>query len=268
MKKQNLMRLILIFYVNGILFCSPQETNRDRNRLIQTGALLYLIERSYSNPPLDSSECSQWSRTNREFNNRYEGFLSDKKEYKNLILGDSTMDISGRYPEFLKPNLTQNLAVGGNNLCDINRQMFAINTTNPENILLSTSGGIDILQDLSLENRIRSMELLMEKIKDRFTDANISVVAVHPTQIDLVNNQRSVHNQAMREVAESSWESFQLCWIDPLPLFGEGDLNSTDSAPNENMIQFPNGEIDPVHYNRDISFALKTKLEENCNLYL
>jgi len=178
------------------------------------------------------------------------------------------MDISGRYEGFLYPDRTQNLAVGGNNLCDMNRQLFVANSKSPENVLISTPGGNDILQEVSLENRIRSMELLLDRIQKRFPQVRISVVAVHPTQIDFVNQTRALHNQEMWNTLLSKWDNSKLCWVDPLPLFGSGNLGPSDPAPDENMIQLPNGVIDKVHYNKDISFAIKAKLESDCNLFL
>lgn len=265
-----LIRSFLLFLLAiGLIHCqNPSNKNKDRDRLIQAGLILYLIQESRS-APLDDSECSNWSSVNRAFERRYKQFLNDKGQYQNLILGDSTMDISGRYVGFFNPSITQNLAVGGNSLCDIIRQFSVIQSQNPQNILVSTVGGIDLLQGIPLEKRGRSLELLIEKIQNRFPNANISMVAVHPTQIPSVNQERGIHNNFLKNKAFALLGGPpKICWLDPLPLFGDGTLSPSDPAPDQNMIVLPDGTIDPVHYNKDMSFAIKEKLELDCNLFL
>lgn len=261
---------VLVIIIQPIWNCHVNSGNysrRNKDDLLIPLALIYLIENQHGNPPLEASECTAWSGTNRGFNSRYTDFRNDTKQYENIILGDSTMDISGRYEGFLDPKKTQNLAVGGNNLCDMNRQMFVIQTENPSHILISTAGGNELIQDISLENRVRSLELLLQKVSERYPNTFVSLVGVHPTRIPELNIQRPEHNTAMKNAFENfSGNINSPCWVNPLPLFGDGSLGENDPAPASDMIILPGGNIDPVHYNQSISFALKSLLEDECNL--
>lgn len=252
-----------------LISCKP-EKNDPLDDLLFNAALIYLLTRPVQ-APLFASQCAEYSgHPNSLYNNDdyYPRFRDDPVQYKNLILGDSTMDLTRFYDGFIDPSQTQNLAVGGNSLCDMERQMIAINTTEPENILISTAGGIDLLRELEEPLIENSLELLLDRIHVKFPAASIHVVAVHPTQISAVNVRRGDHNEAMKAIVESheSETAQSSCYFDPRELFtdDEGDpVGSTDPAPDEHMIQLPDGSIDRVHYNQAMSFSIKSELEKS-----
>lgn len=184
---------------------------------------------------------------------KYSYFKLDSKQYNNVIIGDSTMDFSSSYPGFLSP-WTQSTAVAGNKMCDIITQLAAINTEDPENIILSTPGGNDLLVGNSrkhVKNLIRDLVIRLNK---KFPGAKITVVGIHPTLADQINSEKKYIN----DYVILQLENIHGCYVDPLLVF---QVREGERAPGVLM-------FDQIHYTREVSFLIKEAIRIRCGVVL
>ena len=165
-------------------------------------------------------------------------FVTDTRLYKNIIIGDSTMDISRKYKNFISEN-TQNVAVSGNTFCDMIEQTPAILTPNPQNIIISSAGGNDAIQKKTPDAIISTGKTLISRLRSRFPGSKIILVGIHPTKLDYVNIIRNTINRALEKVVD--------CYVDPDEYF-HIQLNG---EPLETEL------IDKIHYSKDMSFQIK-----------
>ncbi len=218
------------------------------------GAVLYLASQPGPVQYL-ASDCTQWSEPLNpayEKDSNWGSFSTDHNQYTTIIIGDSTMDYSDNYSGFLTPGV-QSVAIGGNTLCDMLTQIPAINTQSPQHVVVSSAGGNDILRGISRTNMYSSASLLMDALRNRFPDAQITVVDVHPTLLSSVNSEKEVTNPNIKsDVLGRS----NTCWIETAPIFG---VTGSDPAPANLM-------LDNIHYNSTVSFQIKDALINDCGV--
>lgn len=218
------------------------------------GTVLYLA--SQPGPvQYQSSECTQWSEPlneSYEKNSNWGEFSTDYRQYTTVIIGDSTMDYSDNYAGFLTPGV-QSVAIGGNTLCDMITQLPAINTESPAHVVVSSAGGNEILRGVSRPNMYDSASLLMEALRNRFPDAQITVVDVHPTLLSSVNSEKEITNP---EIQNDVLARPNTCWIETAPIFG---VTGSDPAPAGMM-------LDNIHYDSTVSFQIKDALINDCGV--
>jgi hypothetical protein len=243
------MRLakLIAFSLFALLFnlCS-QTSDRDKeNKLLILGILHYQNTGVY-----DFASC----QTNYQLNPAYisggfaERFITDFKQYKNVFFGDSTASFYSEFPNFLNPNTTQNNATPGDTLCDYrSRFKKSINST-PENIIVSTLGGNDILRQIPNSIIIETFQDFHKSLTSHFPNSKVSYVEVHPTFIDYANAERKTVASQMRAYSSDA------CWIDPDVCFSNPLLASE--------------MLDQIHPNQGPAFCIKNLLLNNCGVLL
>ena len=171
--------------------------------------------------------------------------------YKNLIFGDSTMDISSRYTGFLSSD-SASLAVSGNTLCDMAEQYEDILPVT-ESFFISTGGGNDLLKKISMD-RIESTANRLFSILKKKTKGKGAAAGIHPTRIDDANRNRDELNRRIQKLAES----YSFCFLSVENLIR---LDADGKASEADM-------LDLIHYNEKISFAVKSRLSSVCGISL
>lgn len=174
---------------------------------------------------------------------------ADLKQYQTVIIGDSSMDYSSRYPGFMGVN-TQSVAVQGNKVCDMVTQLPAINTVYPQNVVVSTMGGNDIFD--GVPNIEESHRELFNALKERFPSARIIAIGIPPSKDAGMNSRRSAVNNSAIAVLQQVYQPSQFCYVDPEQVLG--------NPPN------PYAFLDDVHYSPVGAFAIKTLVQDVCGL--
>ncbi|MCE9500932.1 MAG: SGNH/GDSL hydrolase family protein, partial [Leptospira sp.] len=235
---------ILTILITFSIFCErlPNEVeseHRKSENRVKNNLFLALI--LAQNIPLDSADCMEYSRPlNSIYGSGYfQKFRDDSKQYENLFLGDSTIDLASRYEGYYDKNRTQILAVSGNTLCDMNAQMGVINTKNPKTVLFSTSGGNDLLRQIPNDKITQSGKGLIDKIRSKFPESKIIGISTNPTKVDYANQNKKAVNDNLKNYLADRGNS---CFIDVLELFGipEGQ------AANQSDL------IDTIHPNKEM----------------
>jgi len=237
------MKIILILIIILITNCTIDKKENNNNPYL----LPYLISTYKTN------DCRiNYSDSNVLFaGNEYYPKFINMKPNENTILGDSTMDISGKVNGFIS-NKTNNFSVSGNTLCDILEQL---NTLNPKlnNVIISTIGGNDILRSVNKEVIYQTTNELLKVVKSfQSYNSKIVTVGVHPTRIDFANRNRIEINKRTKELTES----INGCYIDIDDLF---TIESDGKASQFNM-------LDSIHYNSNISLGMKNKVSNICKI--
>ena len=165
-------------------------------------------------------------------------------DYDNIIIGDSTMDISTRYTGFLSAN-SYSYAVAGNTACDMIEQLETVNVKNVKHIIISTSDGNGLLRGISISIISNTVKQLVESLKAKYPEAKITIILIHPVQVSQAENKRSGLNDLIKS------DSGANCFIDPSGLFVNGAKDYLDS----------------IHYTETISFKVKSLLE-TCGVFL
>lgn len=205
----------------------------------------------------DTPPCLEYlAPVNAAFFKYQQGFLANTGG-QTIILGDSTMRISGTYSGWLDPSKTFNYAVEGNTSCDINAEMRAISPfVNPTTVLIATTGGNDLAGQRAANAQItQSVKDLIDKVRARWPGAKIDAVGIHPTQVSYANNNKAAVNSAVQSYLAGLSNT---CFYNPLPLFGVAE---GQAAPVLKM-------LDSIHYNETVSFQLKAALVTACGLTL
>lgn len=156
----------------------------------------------------------------------YQRFNADQTQYKNIIVGDSSMDYSSRYPGFMGPH-TQSVAVQGNTVCDMVTQIPAINTTSPEAIIVGTMGGNDILHGIVLAHISQSHRELFSYLKVKFPSTKIVALGIPPTSSNLMNSLKGQINASAFSTLQSIYPPGQFCFLDPAAVIGEPPVVGT-----------------------------------------
>ena len=188
----------------------------------------------YSNTAYQYSNCRQRSG---EANQLYLAseygpkFMSDIAQYKTVIVGDSTMDYSSRIPGWL--GQAQSVAVAGNTLCDMQEQLPAIHSINPEWIVIATGGGNDVLRkyDATLNGKE-----LVENIRYKWSNTNIALVGIHETVVDYANIARIEVNKELSSIVD--------CYVEPVDVV----------------------LIDAIHYDKETAEKIKRELNGRCGI--
>jgi len=187
-------------------------------------------------------------------------FHNDNKQYNTIIRGNSTMDISCRYDNFLS-DTTQCVAVGGNTLCDMETQRPAINTTNPYAIVISSGGGNDIIQMVTNERDITEAQIvnngkyLIDQTRSEFPGAKIVFIPVHPTLESALNAVTPAINSNLEVYVNSLSNT---CVVDIMGIFGK---TAGDMADESQM-------LDSIHYNITMAFSVKSAIGNDCGVNL
>jgi hypothetical protein len=234
------MKIIFILFL--LFSCSNPDKEEQRNKKFALLALLY------SQRPMPITDCRSWSGEQNQlyYSEQYSlKFANDYTQYKTIIIGDSTMDISTRFAGYLS-GTSQSVAVSGNTLCDMREQLGVINTKNPEFILISSAGGNDLAKKTPPDKTIKSGELLLDSIKAKFPSAKITFVGVHPTFLDYANRNRGDTNKSI----ESMTAQREGCYINP------------DSAFTIDASGYPSQSemLDSIHYNQTTAFKIRSKI--------
>ncbi len=161
------------------------------------------------------------------------------------------MDISSRYSGFLSSN-SVSLAVSGNTLCDMAEQYEDILPLT-DSFFISTGGGNDLLKKISLDRIENSANRLFSILKKK-AGGKGAVAGIHPTRIDDANRDRVELNRRIQKLAES----YSICFISAENLIR---LDPDGKASQEDM-------LDSIHYNENISLAVKSRLSSVCGLTL
>lgn len=239
------MKKTFLFIALIFLACQPKEKD-------PVPDLIFLSLLMQQNPTIyDSAECQLFYPLNPIYVSAgyAQRFMNDGKQYENVVLGNSTMDISRSFPGFHDPNRTQINAVGGDTLCDFrSRFPYSIRTQSPENIVVSTAGGNDILRNIPLPRIVSTFEDFHSNLRSRFPSSKLSYIEVHPTFVDSANKVRKNLSSQLREISSGS------CWVNPDPCF-------SDPLKDSEM-------LDAIHYNQSSAFCIRNLLKNQCEVEL
>lgn len=190
----------------------------------------------------------------------YFTFVTNTTVSQNIIIGDSTVDISRTYSGWLNPTTTYSYAVSGNRLCGMNTEMRAIKiTTEPHFVLISTNGGNDALSGGFTNAQIQqNLVYLVDKIRARWVNTMIVLMLIHPTQLAGANAAKGAINTAAANYVNSLNNT---CVYNPGPdplAFNKVEGQAAD----------PSQMLDSIHYNQAMSFTIKSRLSAVCGLNL
>ncbi|TGL06480.1 SGNH/GDSL hydrolase family protein [Leptospira bouyouniensis] len=243
------MRLAKLFSFFLLVFlfslCSTPSDKNKENDLLILGIILFQNDSVY-----EFASC----QTSYQLNQVYvsggfaERFITDLKPYKNVFLGDSTASFYSEFPNFIDPKTTQNNATPGDTLCDYRSRFKKSIRSIPENIVISTAGGNDILKKVSNALIIETFVDFHNSLKSHFPHSKITYVEVHRTFVDYANAERKSIAYQMRA------HSPDACWIDPDPCFSNPLLASE--------------MLDTIHPNQGPAFCIKNLIWNQCGVLL
>lgn len=231
------------FFVLLLLWnCETRHDPNKKNLLIAYLAINYQAEncRTYSgeaNPVFTGSY--------------YANYITDQTQYNKIILGDSTMDIACKWTNYISTG-TACFPVSGNTLCDMQEQLYALNSKNPSFVMVSTSGGNDLLRKISNENIIKSGKSLIDKVTEKFPNAIKLIILVHPTRVDYANTNRKITNAEIKSYAESKGWKVE----NPDSVF----TIESDGKASQNDL------IDSIHPTQTTGFKIKNKIYSDFGL--
>ena len=177
-------------------------------------------------------------------------------QYQNIIIGDSTMDISRNVAGWLDSTITYAYPVSGNRFCDMIHQWVPQSRQkNVQVVIIATAGGNDLLQNENLTEIINNGKILINKARAQWPNAKIVMIAIHPTQMANANVNKPTTNNALKAYLNGMSNT---CFYDPWPLF-TGVTNDTMAAQSSDM-------IDSIHYNAAMAMKIKTALNTNCGI--
>lgn len=226
------MKYILVILI--ILGCSD---NRDRDRKRKEQALIagYFLG-------------CQFQSTNPLFVSPYYGrYISDREQYRFLVLGNSTEDIACNSFQGYRGNETGCFPVSGNKLPDMEAQLCVLNTVNPEWVIFGTMGGNDLLGQVDDAEIIRRGKSLIDATDRKYPNAGKIFIKVHPTRVDYANQHREKTNTAISAYAISKgWKI-----TDPDSCF---QVDSDGRALQSYL-------LDAIHPNASTAFCIKDKIQ-------
>lgn len=226
------MKHLLIFLL--ILNCSKPKEHHPTDKDV-TIALVALLGCKYSGSnPLFA-------------NSYYDRYSVDYKQYKYLVLGDSTEDIACNTFQGYKGDNTGCFPVSGNKLPDMESQLCVLNTLNPEAIVVGTMGGNDLLGQIPDDEIVRRGKSLVDSVDHKFPSSNKIFIKVHLTRVDYANQHRGKTNSDISAYATlKGWKV-----VDPDSCL---QVDSNGRASQANL-------LDAIHPNSSTSFCIKNKIQ-------
>lgn len=237
--------LLILILVSSLVSCinEPKEKHPTKKD--------YLILWSVLNSPKPVDNCiSDYSQLNPLFNTYLQNdFINYSTSCQNIIIGDSTMDLS-RQTTFYDKSKTNNYSVSGNTACDYLYQMEYINCT-PQNVLIATADGNGILRNVSSQASINTLKKVIDRSKVKWNPNKIIVIGVHPVLVTVANRNKNYVNNEIAKLTD-------ICYINPLPIWGvgENDLPRTDYM------------LDSIHYKQPIYDLYKAQILSQCGVSL
>lgn len=234
-------KIILILL---LLSCAKEE-KKHHERLLNDLMIVKLYQRI---KPMSCRESYGQPNTLINFSEYYTKFINTNT-YTNLVLGDSTMDISTRYEGFLSSH-SYSLAISGNTACDVLEQLAIVNVKT-ENVMYSTNDGNGGLRNIDVNTIRKTNNDVINAIKVKFNPKVIVVILLHPTMLSNFASKRiEINNNFVIDNPD-------VCSILPDTLF----TLVNGLATEKDM-------LDSIHYNRDISFGIKQLVKDKCNIDL
>ena len=226
-------KLILILIL--IIGCQAENKKDNRERDLAIIAIA-------TNRVIPIQTCRAYSGNGNSLYPNYLVNFQDGKSYTTMILGDSTMDLSGQVQGFLSTG-TQNRAVSGNTLCDMLEQSYDV-SYKPDRIVVASLGGNDLLRRVSNANIIQTGKDLVTRLRQVYPSALVYGIGVHQTKVDYANTNRVVTNAALQPLFD--------CYLNPDPYF---------TSPSTDL-------IDSIHYSAAVSMKIRQGLIDTCSVTL
>ena len=192
----------------------------------------------------------QFSSANSLFVDPYYGkYISDRKQYRFLLLGNSTEDIAcNSFPGY-KGSETGCFPVSGNKLPDMEAQLCVLSTATPEWVIIGTMGGNDLLGQVDDSEIIRRGKSLIDATDRKYPNAGKIFIRVHPTRVDYANAHRGKTNSEISAYAISKgWKV-----VEPDSCF---QVDSDGRALQSNL-------LDAIHPNSEAMFCIKNKIKSD-----
>ncbi len=229
-------KVILILTILGLLFSGCNNDNKKDEQKKQQAIIAGWF-----------LGC-QFSSSNPLFTDPYYGrYISDQRQYRILILGNSTEDIACNSFEGYRGPETGCFPVSGNKLPDMETQLCVLNTINPEWIIVGTMGGNDLLGQIDDTEIIKRGKSLIDSIDRKYPNAGKVFIKVHPTRVDYANQHRDKTNSEISSYAISKgWKV-----TDPDSCF---QVDSEGRALQSYL-------LDAIHPNSSTSFCIKNKIK-------
>jgi hypothetical protein len=164
--------LILLIFVQIFINCSHSNKAKERERDILLGLFLTQNTSIY-----EQADCQLYYSLNPAYHagGYAQRFISDHNQYENIIVGDSTIDISHKFSGYFDSNKTQINATSGDTLCDYRSRIGkSINTSKPKSIITSTLGGNDLLGGISNERIVETFRDYHSYLSNRFAESKIN----------------------------------------------------------------------------------------------
>lgn len=177
--------------------------------------------------------------------------LSNPTTCENVIIGDSTMDIGRQKDFFYDRSKTQNYGIGGSTACDFHTAYEYVRCKNPKSVLIATSDGNGVLKGISPEVSQKTIASLVDKVRSGLNPSTIAVLGIHPVEVTAANSVKDKTNTLVSQIPN-------ICYIDPLPIFGVGE----NAPPPEGTMD------DSIHYGEIIYRRYKNILSAKCRIDL
>ena len=240
------MKKLILCLVFLTLFSSCSHGGNTQNTEKRNKTLLaFLVYTQYNYKP---ATCRNYSGEANAlfFDSQYSGkFTSDLTQYKTIVIGDSTMDISTRQNGYLS-STSESVAVSGNTLCDMTEQYtLSIKTLSPDYIMVASGGGNDLLRKIPNSNIVTTGQQLVDSLIKSYPNLKKLVwVGVHPTRVDYAQSNRGIVNSQMRDYVNSKGG----CYVNPDTSF---TIDAQGYPATSEM-------IDSIHYNSTPAFKIRT----------
>lgn len=237
--------LILLIICNFLLCENKKEKHPTKHDYL----IAWII---YTNQkPIDNC-INDYKQLNPLWNTYYTNtFINYSTSCENIIIGDSTMDLS-RKTTFYDSNKTHNYSVSGNTACDYLQNVEYIKCDNPKNILIATSDGNGVLRDIPSQVSINTIKKLVTKVKTKWTSVQkVIVIGIHPIQVNSANKNKNSVNLGVSQIEG-------ICYINPLPIWGVGE----NDLPRDDWM------LDSIHYKEPVYSLYKTQILNQCGVGL
>jgi hypothetical protein len=238
------MKRILFLFLLLFISCGNQDNSKQREQ-----DLIFALLLAQNASVYEQADCQLYYQLNPVYvsGGYAERFISDRKQYENIIVGNSTIDISQKFSNYYNTQATQINAVSGDTLCDYRSRVGkSINSTNPSAIITSTVGGNDLLKSFSNERIVETFRDYHSYLRNRFHSTKLIYIEVHPTFVDKANSNRKVISAQMRALSPDS------CWVNPDPCFSNPLLESE--------------MLDSIHYNQASALCIKSLVSSQCGV--
>lgn len=242
------MKNIILFLILFVFsFSCIQQPEKEKHPTKKD----YLILLYVLNSPKPVDNCiNDYSQLNPLFNTYLQNdFVNYSTSCQNIIIGDSTMDLS-RQTTFYDKTKTNNYSVSGNTACDYLYQMEYINCT-PKNVLIATADGNGVLRNVSTQASINTLKKVIDRSKVKWNPSKIIVIGIHPILVTAANRNKNAVNNEIAKMTD-------ICYINPLPIWGASE---TDSPRTDYM-------LDSIHYKQPVYDLYKAQILSQCGVSL